>query len=278
MKLVIVGSDSWKIEEYQKLCNYCGEQTRVINSYGLTEATIDSSYFEGVNNQLASNDTLPIGKPFPNTQLLILDEYRQVVPVGIPGELYVSGDGVAQGYLYRKELTSERFILLPDESGTMKRAYKTGDLAKYLPDGNIELIGRSDFQIKIRGYRIELNEIENTILQYPGITQSVVVVRTAKSELQSLVAYIICHKNNTVSIQELKNYLNTKLPDYMVPSYIVLLDVFPLTNNARLIESNYQNPISPNGICLMNTHQPEHLQKRYWLIFGKKYLVFLELV
>lgn len=242
MKLVIVGSDSWKIEEYQKLCNYCGEQTRVINSYGLTEATIDSSYFEGVNNQLASNDTLPIGKPFPNTQLLILDVYRQVVPVGIPGELYVSGDGVAQGYLYRKELTSERFILLPDESGTMKRAYKTGDLAKYLPDGNIELIGRSDFQIKIRGYRIELNEIENTILQYPGITQSVVVVRTAKSELQSLVAYIICHKNSTVSIQELKNYLNTKLPDYMVPSYIVLLDVFPLTNNGKVDRKQLPEP------------------------------------
>ncbi|MFJ3386393.1 amino acid adenylation domain-containing protein [Lysinibacillus sp. NPDC086135] len=242
MKLVIVGSDSWKIEEYQKLCNYCGAQTRVINSYGLTEATIDSSYFECANNQLQSNDSLPIGKPFPNTQLLILDEYRQVVPVGIPGELYISGDGVAQGYLYKKELTSERFILLPDESGTMKRAYKTGDLAKYLPDGNIELIGRSDFQIKIRGYRIELNEIENNILQYPGITQSIVVVRTGNSELQSLVAYIICQKNSAVSIRDLKSYLNTKLPDYMVPSYIVLLDAFPLTNNGKIDRKQLPEP------------------------------------
>lgn len=156
MKLLIVGSDSLYVQEYQEFQRFCGEQTRLINSYGVTEACIDSTYFELGMGKLGTG-LVPIGRPFANTQVYILDRYLQLVPVGVAGELYIGGAGLAQGYLNRPDLTKEKFISYSHHNFIL---YKTGDLARYLPDGNIELLGRMDDQVKIRGFRIELGKLK----------------------------------------------------------------------------------------------------------------------
>jgi len=190
MRLLICGSDVWYGEEYEKFRQFCGE-TRLINSFGVTEATIDSSYFESVE-ALRTGQLVPIGKPFPHTQLYILDQYLQPVPIGVKGELYIGGAGVTRGYLNRPDLTAEKFITIAhNDDNKCNRLYKTGDAARYLADGNIEFIGRLDYQIKINGFRIELGEIETAVNQYPAIKESVVIAREDIPGDKRLVAYIV---------------------------------------------------------------------------------------
>jgi amino acid adenylation domain-containing protein len=190
MRLLICGSDSWYGSEYNKFRNLCGSQTRLINSFGVTEATIDSSYFE-TTGDLPRERLVPIGRPFANTQLYILDSHLQPVPIGVPGELYIGGVGVAQGYLNRPELTAEKFIDHPFSRQPGAKLYKTGDLACWLADGNIEFLGRIDYQAKIRGYRIELGEIEATLNQHPGVKTTAVVADGDAQEEKRLVAYVV---------------------------------------------------------------------------------------
>ena len=173
---------------------------------------------------------ISIGQPIANTVIYILDSHLQLKPIGIPGELYIGGDGLARGYFKRPELTREKFIDNPFGEG---RLYKTGDLARYLPDGNIEFLGRIDHQVKIRGFRIELGEIENTLSQYEGIQEAVVIAKTQESEDKYLVAYYISSELSTISPQQLREFLQQKLPDYMIPSAFVSLDKFPLTPNGK---------------------------------------------
>ncbi len=187
MRLLVVGSDILYVKEYQEFQRFCGEQTRLINSYGVTEATIDSTYFEFTQVNLSENGLVPIGRPFANTEIYILDYYLQPVPVGIPGELYIGGEGLAQGYLNRADLTKEKFIIWNGE----KRLYKTGDKAKYLADGNIEFLGRLDYQIKLRGFRIELGEIEAVINEHSSVREATVISRKDISDNQQLVAYVV---------------------------------------------------------------------------------------
>jgi amino acid adenylation domain-containing protein len=268
MRLLVCGSDSWYNSEYSKFRQFCGSQIRLINSFGVTEATIDSSYFETTKIGLSIDQLVPIGKPFPNTQLYILDANLQPVPIGVAGELYIGGAGLARGYLNRPELTTEKFIQNPftdfrfsildfrldnnfddleSSSGkacsTMQirefsRIYNTGDLARYLPDGNIEFLGRSDNQVKIRGYRIELGEIEATLNQHPAIQQVVVVVREDRPGNKQLVAYLTPRSGYKIQDSELHNelrlFLANKLPEYMVPSTFVLLESLPLTPNGKI--------------------------------------------
>ncbi len=182
MRLLICGSDVWYVGEYRKFKQFCGPQTRLINSFGLTEATIDSSYFEGELNDAPADRLAPIGRPFPNTRLYVLDRHLQPQPIGVPGELCVGGAGLARGYLNRPELTAEKFI----ETGFAGRLYKTGDLARYLPDGNVELLGRTDFQVKIRGYRVEVGEVEAVLRQHPAVRDAAVAAHAAR-----LVAYLV---------------------------------------------------------------------------------------
>lgn len=205
MRILICGSDSWYVGEYKKFLKFCSPQTRLINSFGLTEATIDSTYFESPKVDLPVEQLVPIGHPFSNTQLYILDSHLQPVPIGVPGELYIGGAGLARGYLNRPELTAQRFIPNPfsSKSGdseallrsadrdTALRLYKTGDLARWLPDGNVELLGRIDYQEKIRGYRIELGEIEATLSQHPAVRETVVQVREDSPGEKRLVAYVV---------------------------------------------------------------------------------------
>ncbi|MEJ1929594.1 amino acid adenylation domain-containing protein, partial [Nostoc sp. NIES-2111] len=230
MDLLICGSDSWYGGEYEQFRHLCGSQTRLINSFGLTEATIDSSYFESTTANLPKEQLVPIGRPFPNTQIYILDSNLQPVPIGVTGELYISGKGLARGYRHRPDLTAQKFILSPFNKSKL---YKTGDLARYWPDGNIEFLRRSDRQVKIRGFRIELGEIEAVLSQHSGLRESVVTVREDISNDQRLVAYVI-PQFGEISVSQLRNFLKAKLPAYMIPTAFVVLETIPLTPNGKI--------------------------------------------
>jgi len=197
------------------------------NLYGPTEAAIDVTYWSCKPNN--NEKIIPIGRPISNIQIYILDEYLQPVPIGVIGELHIGGLGVARGYLNQPELTQEKFIHSPFESG--KILYKTGDLARYLSDGNIEYLGRIDHQVKIRGFRIELGEIEAVLEQHCAVRQCVVMAREDVPGYQRLVAYVVA-KN--VTNDELRQYLQQQLPDYMIPSAFLVLDSLPLTPNGKV--------------------------------------------
>jgi amino acid adenylation domain-containing protein/non-ribosomal peptide synthase protein (TIGR01720 family) len=283
MRLLVCGSDSWSVSEYQRLRNLCGPATRLINSYGLTETTIDSTYFEQNDRDLADDQLVPIGRPFANTQLYILDTALQPVPIGVPGELYIGGAGVARGYLNRPELTAERFVdcglwivdcgsrhesLQNPQSTIQNRVYKTGDRARYRPDGVVELLGRVDHQVKLRGFRIELGEIEAALGRHPAVQHAVALVHETATGSKRLVAYVVPTSDDrrptnddrlTTTdqrrptndgrrttddrpltpdprplIPDIRAFLRERLPDYMNPSAYVVLDSLPLTPNGKI--------------------------------------------
>jgi amino acid adenylation domain-containing protein len=201
------------------------------NVYGPTEASIDATFWtcqRGTNQPIA-----PIGRPLANTQVFILDSDLQPVAIGEPGELHIGGIGLARGYLNRPELTAEKFIPNPYSSTPGDRLYKTGDLARYLPDGNIEFLGRIDHQVKVRGFRIELGEIEAALSQHFGVQQTVVIAREDMRENQRLVAYIV-PRQQPPTASELRTFLKAKLPEYMVPSAFVVLKTLPLNPNGKV--------------------------------------------
>jgi hypothetical protein len=177
---------------------------------------------------------LPIGSPISNTQIYILDAYLNTVPVGVAGELHIAGDGLARGYLNRADLTAEKFI--PNPFGVAgARMYKTGDLARYLPDGNIEYLGRLDHQVKIRGFRIELGEIEAALSALPAVREAIVLAREDHAGDKRLVAYLTAKQGcATPSTAELRTTLLTSLPEYMVPAHYVVLEALPLTPNGKI--------------------------------------------
>jgi amino acid adenylation domain-containing protein len=198
--------------------------TMLINEYGPTETVVGCCIYQAKDKHSGS---VPIGRAIANTQLYILDRYLHPVPVGIAGELYIGGAGVARGYLHRPELTAERFIPNPFLAG--ERLYKTGDLARYRADGIIEYLGRIDNQVKIRGFRIELAEIEAVLTQHPKVREGAILAKCDR-----LIAYAVLHPGETLTVSELRNYLAEKLPEYMVPSALVTLDEMPLTVNGKV--------------------------------------------
>ncbi|SFB07600.1 non-ribosomal peptide synthetase [Clostridium frigidicarnis] len=201
-------------------------EIQYINAYGPTETTICASIWKRDENV---RELVPIGKPIKNTKIYILDKNNKLLPIGIPGELCISGDGVAREYINRRELTLEKFIDNPFEQGT--KIYKTGDLARWLQSGNIEFLGRIDNQVKIRGFRIELGEIENKLLQHEHVKEVLVIVREDKQE-KYICAYIVSEKEIDKSI--LREYLKEKLPEYMIPTYFEYLKNIPLTSNGKV--------------------------------------------
>jgi thioester reductase-like protein len=203
-------------------------QCRLHNLYGPTEASIDVSYYD-CQHEFACQ-TVPIGKPIANTQLYILDQTNNPVPIGVPGELHIGGVGLARGYLNSPDLTAQKFINNP--FGTQTKLYRTGDLARYLSDGNIEFLGRIDDQVKIRGLRIELGEIESVIRDHHGIQDVVVIAREDSGQEKRLAAYIIAQ--DELSIHDLKLQLAQQLPDYMIPQHFITLKQFPITPNGKL--------------------------------------------
>ncbi|HEX8145061.1 MAG TPA: sulfotransferase [Pyrinomonadaceae bacterium] len=178
---------------------------------------------------------VPIGKPIANTQTYILDERMQVVQVGVAGELYLAGAGLARGYMKRAALTAEKFIPNPFSTEPGARMYKTGDLARYLPDGNVEYLGRIDFQVKVRGFRIELGEIEAALVLHPSVREAVVVAREDEAGDKRLMAYVVAHQGEeSPSVGELQSFLKSKLPEYMVPALFMTLDALPLNSNGKV--------------------------------------------
>ncbi|HET8775597.1 MAG TPA: amino acid adenylation domain-containing protein, partial [Thermoanaerobaculia bacterium] len=204
----------------------------VHNLYGPTEAAVDVTAWPCVPGQYGQ--VVPIGRPISNTQIYILDAHREPVPLGVAGELYIGGVQVARGYLNRPELTAERFLRDPFRADAGARMYKTGDLARWLPDGNIEYLGRNDFQVKIRGFRIELGEIEAKLALCAGVREAVVTAREEAAGDKRLVAYLTAEDGATLHAAELRAALSSQLPDYMVPSAFVVLEALPLTPNGKL--------------------------------------------
>ncbi|WP_447963612.1 non-ribosomal peptide synthetase [Nitrospira sp. Ecomares 2.1] len=209
----------------------------VVNHYGPTETTIGSLLFPlspGSNEGFRWSSTVPIGRPLGNTQAFIMDERLEPVAVGVPGELYIAGMGVAWGYLHQPAQTAERFLPHPYSAEPGARWYRTGDLARLTPDDTIEFLGRRDQQIKLRGFRIELGEIEAHLGQAPGVREGVVMVREDASNEKSLMAYVVASGESALTFSIIRDYLKDRLPDYMVPRTVVFLDSFPLTPNGKV--------------------------------------------
>ncbi|WP_414584620.1 amino acid adenylation domain-containing protein [Scytonema sp. PCC 10023] len=220
--------------------------TQIINGYGPTESTTFTCCHPIGRPLEAIIQSIPIGRPIANTQIYILDSNLQPVPIGVPGELHIGGAPLARGYLNRRELTQEKFIPNPFSTDPDSRLYKTGDLARYLPDGNIEYLGRIDNQVKIRGFRIELGEIEAVLSQHPSVHSVVVTARVDTPGDQRLVAYIVPQEHTATTISELRQFLKTKLPEYMVPQAIVILESLPLTPNGKVDRRALPDPDTNN--------------------------------
>ncbi|MCP5052075.1 MAG: non-ribosomal peptide synthetase, partial [bacterium] len=225
-----------QVKRFERLL-YKPFATRLANLYGPTEATIDVSYFDCFRRGQNELDSVPIGKPIANTGLYILDGHSHLQPVGVAGELCLGGVGLARGYLNRPELTREKFELRTSNCELPFPLYHTGDLARWLADGNIEFLGRIDHQVKVRGFRVELGEIEYHLLEYDTVKEAVVIIRHKngnQNDEPALCACIVTRHGSMPDVTELRNYLSHRLPGYMVPSFFKQLDRLPLTPSGKL--------------------------------------------
>jgi amino acid adenylation domain-containing protein len=240
-RLVLGGEASRRawVESLQRTAPAC----RMMNHYGPTETTVGVLTCE-VEDSDAEHlaPTIPLGRPLANTRVYLLDAHLSPVAGGVPGELYVGGENVARGYFNRPEATAERFLPDPFSAQAGARMYKTGDLARLLPDGQIDFLGRNDEQVKIRGYRIELGEIEWSLTQHPSVREAVVVAREDEATGKRLVAYLVCQHNQALSAADLQDFLREKLPDYMIPSAYVALKALPLNPNGKIERQSLPDP------------------------------------
>ncbi|WP_319929101.1 non-ribosomal peptide synthetase [Xenorhabdus santafensis] len=233
LRYLIIGGDTLDPSKIRHMQSLPSQPAHLINGYGPTETTTFATTYT-INDPIDVKRSIPIGRPIANTRIYILDSYGQPVPIGVTGEIYIAGIGVARGYLNHPELTVERFIADPFSSEPGVRMYKTGDLGCWLPDGNIEYAGRNDFQIKLRGFRIEPGEIEAYLNRCDGVHEAVVLARINEGLQKHLVAYIIAEQNAQLNPADLRRQLAKQLADYMIPSAFVVLDAFPLTPHGKL--------------------------------------------
>ncbi|NDL00647.1 non-ribosomal peptide synthetase [Photorhabdus bodei] len=229
LRIICIGGEAIPDHELQRWLSTHGESPVLANCYGPTEATITTTT-SCLNEGMGQANI--IGRPLPNTRVYLLDVQGQPVPLGVVGELYIGGAGVARGYFNRAELTAEYFLTDPFSDNPNARMYRTGDLVRYLPDGNLEFLGRNDQQVKIRGFRIEPGEIEARLVEHPTVSQSVVLA-LGEGQDKRLVAYVVAQADERLA-NSLRAHLSAILPDYMVPSAFVRLDAFPLTPNGKL--------------------------------------------
>ena len=237
LRYLIVGGDALDPRAIARVLRHHPPQ-HLVNGYGPTETTTFASTQEILSVEKTAR-TIPIGRPISNVRIYILDAQGEPVPVGVGGELYIGGAGVARGYLNRPELTAERFLRDPFATEAGARMYKTGDLGRWLADGNIEFLGRNDLQVKIRGYRIELGEIEAVLAQHAAVRDAVVVAREDPGGDKRLVAYYTCaeageQNERAWGAEQLRAHILAKLPEYMVPAAYVRLESLPLTPNGKL--------------------------------------------
>ncbi|MDJ0508497.1 MAG: amino acid adenylation domain-containing protein, partial [Crocosphaera sp.] len=266
LRLVISGGESLPLNTVKKWYQSPLKDITLLNAYGPTETTITAITFEVPKDpkSIKSYTTIPIGFPLPNRKTYILDRQKNPVPIGVAGELYIGGEGLACGYLNQLELTKKKFINNPFGPGKL---YKTGDLARYLPDGNIEFLGRIDNQVKLRGFRIELGEIETILTQHFQVREAKVMLREDSYKNRRLVAYIIPNSSQISSsemLPKIREYLKQQLPNYMIPSALIVLETFPLTPNGKIdyrafpkpdfstLKRDYISPSTPEEKILAN--------------------------
>ena len=241
LRLVIFGGEALDLAALQPWFDRHGEAfPQLVNMYGITETTVHVTYRPITEADVRANRGSRIGIPLPDLRLIALDWCGHLAPVGIPGELFVAGEGLSPGYLNRPALTAERFVADPfGLSGARRRLYRTGDLARRLPDGDFEYLGRIDHQVKIRGFRIELGEIESELLALPGVAGGVVLMRDDR-----LIAWVVAGRDPRPTVEELRAGLRLRLPEYMVPSAFVWLAQLPLTPNGKLDRAALPSPVS----------------------------------
>ena len=237
VRQIFVSGEALTPSHVRKFNNILGKKIgpKLTNLYGPTEATVDVSYFDCPHNDL---EIVPIGRPIQNIRLYVMRD-GQHVAVGETGELCIAGVGLARGYLNNQALTDEKFVQNPANAG--ERIYRTGDVARWLPDGNLEYLGREDQQIKIRGLRIELGEIENTIRDFPGIAECICVTRKYSENVILIIAYLVC--KSQVELERLAHYLKQHLPAYSVPNHFVILGKIPLMPNGKADRSALPDPV-----------------------------------
>jgi aspartate racemase len=228
---------------------------RIINGYGPTENTTFTCCYT-VKDERELTPSVPIGRPIANTRVYVLDSYQHPVPVGMAGELYAGGDGVARGYLHQPQLTAERFLPDPFSGKPDARLYRTGDLARWRPDGNLEFLGRLDSQVKIRGFRIELGEVEAVLRAQTEVREAVVIAREDMPGDKRLVAYLVAKTGEKLDALTLRTRLEEKLPEYMIPNSFLWLDQLPLTPNGKLHRKGLPPPETNGGSASSETSQP----------------------
>ncbi|ONI88804.1 hypothetical protein ALI22I_17670 [Saccharothrix sp. ALI-22-I] len=240
LRLISVGSEGWRIADCQELLDEVAPEALVFNAYGGTEATVDSTVHRPTPKSLAGRTFVPIGKPLPNTVVEVLDEAGQPVPIGVPGEIFIGGDGVARGYHNRPELTGQRFVR---RNG--RRFYRTGDLGRWLATGDLEFLGRADDQVKVRGFRVTLGEVESALLAHPDLAD-VAVTAVSNGVGPRLVAYLVAEPGTTVpETGALRAFLRRSLPDYMVPAMFVPLAELPTTPSGKVDRARLPEPVGP---------------------------------
>ncbi|MCP4261667.1 MAG: amino acid adenylation domain-containing protein [Planctomycetes bacterium] len=234
LKHLIIGGEALPQNRVKGFLNKCSlDNLEITNVYGPTECCVDATFYDVRGAVIDDFNIIPIGRPLAGTKVYILDRENNVQPIGVAGELCISGDGVARGYLNREELTSERFV--PNPFLEDERMYRTGDIARVASNGELEFIGRTDYQVKFRGYRIELGEIEAVLAEHSGVKESVVVVRGNSSGEAQLAAYIVATSNHlNCTSDELRDFIKEKLPGYMAPSYFVMMEELPLTISGKV--------------------------------------------
>ncbi len=239
IRRIICGGEALTEELRKLVCEQMG-QVELVNQYGPTETAIGSMSF--VCNGTVYGSSVPIGRPVANTEVYILDKMMNPAPIGSAGEIYIGGEGVTWGYINRPDLTAEKF--LPDAFSRREggRLYRTGDLGRYLANGDIEFLGRVDDQVKVRGFRIELGEIESALASHTRVRETVVLVREEEAGEKQLVAYLVVDQENPPGVNELKQFLKERLPEYMIPSAFVMLNQMPLTRNGKVDRQSLPEP------------------------------------
>ncbi len=266
VETVLTGGEALSVPHVRKALEVL-PNVQLVNGYGPTESTTFTCCYRIPKLLPERVTSIPIGRPIANTQAYILDSRMQPVPIGVTGELYIGGDGLARGYVNRPELTAERFVANPFSEVRKSRLYKTGDLCRWLGDGNIEFLGRTDDQVKIRGFRIELGEIESVLRSHPLVGQAVVTVREDEPGQKVLVGYVVLKEKGTCDEKVLREYLATKLPEYMVPSAIVELDTIPLTASGKADRNSLPLP-GKQGVSLRKGNLPRsETEKKLALIW-----------